>query len=182
MLQGKLIPNPNLSTSKTTLNFDGFVRILDFEATSGNEPSSITIPVNGNIDKEFIIYAFKNSNTSSINARINNVSTSSYYRSFTMNNGGTIGANRETVATMGICGFTSTDFVVGTLRLFFQDGYIPLGCNRQISYISAQTIRAIAEFSYTFNSTSNATSIVLYPSSGNINSGSRLIVFKRSMK
>lgn len=187
MLSGKIIPNHNISTSKTTLNFDGFVRILDKEIQAGENISSIEIPINGNVDKEVIIHAFRNANATAsggINVRLNNVSTQSYGRRYTRNYDGNIqGWGESTNAQINIAGYLgATDSDMGICHLFFESGYLPLAYSRTVIRNSGTKIRFVSENSMNFNSTSQITTLNIISGNGSVNftPGTRIVVFKRS--
>ena len=167
MRVGKLNP---VGTAK--LNFPGFQEILDF--TSAGSESSVSVTVDGDTDKEYKI-VYRSAGSDQTVLRLNNDSTANIYgRQYILNDAG-ISAGRSTDSgfsmswTTGLLTFsllTPTSFIK---TLFFD-------FNR---WSSGTTISFFGLQGWSYNSTSNITSLNFLTTSGNFTSGTRITVYAR---
>lgn len=166
MQVGKLNP-------KGKINFPGFQEILDFTAT-GSE-SSVSVTVDGDVDKEYIVCCLSGSPTL---IRLNNDSSSSNYGyQRVRNNAGSISASRD--ASLGAL-FAPIATGLNTLRILTPTGFIKTGLQERMEGVSGTSISGHSLYGSSWNSTVKVTSInYLVDGAGNFTAGTRIVVYAR---
>jgi hypothetical protein len=168
-MQAKLNP-----TGSAKINFPGFQEILDF--TSAGSESSVSVTVDGDTDKEYIICANNTDTGEVILLRLNNDSTANKYgRQYIYNNAGTITSARQTDASFRLTRILG----LGVFNLLTPTGFLKTGFWISPAYTSGTTIGNILIEGLSFNSTSNVTSLDFLMESGNFTSGTRITVYCR---
>lgn len=167
MKYGKLNP-----VDGAVLSFPGFQRILNFTAT-GSE-SSVSVTVDGDVDKEYIILAL--GLTTDVHLKLNNDATAGIYGYQAFWNGsGTLSAGRYTDNKIGV----TVSPGLGIIRLLTPSGFIKTAYIDQSYYSSGTTMSSVYYRGVSYNSTSNITSLNFVSSSGNFDSGTRITVYAR---
>jgi len=164
-MQCRLAPYNNAKIS-----FPGFQEILDF--TSAGSESSVSVTVNGDVDKEYVIYA--RPTATSVFALINNDgAVGNYGTQGLQNSGGSISAGR----------LTNDDFMF----LFYSGGFaylktgigITTGFQTNTTWDSGTTISLALLAGKSWNSSSNITSLDFVPDDATFSSGTRISVYAR---
>jgi len=152
--------------------FPDFDKILDF--TSAGSESSTSVNVTN--DLEYKILIPKTASSPAIWLRINNDSTASKYgRQYIFNRAGSISAARG----------TSSGFDLGSgqdlyeLTLLAPTGFIKTLFLNRGAYTSGTTMGSYILDGWSFNSTSDLTSLNFVSQSGNFTAGTRIIVYRR---
>lgn len=154
--------------------FPDFDKILDF--TSDGSEASVSVAVNGDTDKEYKIVARNLSTTNTVVPTLNGDSTAGHYGyQYILNNGGVITAARGTDAALAVTNALSEC----EYSLLTPSGFIKTCFIEKNLYTSGTTMGLKIELGYSYNSTSNITTIGFASSSGNFTSGTRIIVYKR---
>ena len=162
-MQVKLNPQ---GTAK--LNFPGFQEILDF--TSAGSEASVSVAVNGDVDKEAKIYIRNLSSAQVINVTLN--TGLSYGQQYLQNSAGTITAAQATDATIMTCGLLA----LAEETILLPAGFVKTGFQTDNRYTSGTTIGLLKLMGLVANSTDNITSIVFTPASGNFTADTRIYV------
>lgn len=167
MQVGKLNPLGKIS-------FPGFQEILDFTAT-GSE-SSVSVAVDGDTDKEYIILS-RLSVTSGVKILLNNDSGNNYGDQYLLNNAGSISAARQTPSYMtGMDASKSLSEIV----LRTPASFIKTAKTTTIVYSSGTTISQYYTSGESWNNTANVTEIKFNTySGGNYATGDRIVVYAR---
>jgi hypothetical protein len=167
-MQSKL--NPQTSAK---INFPGFQEILDF--TSAGSESSTSVTVDGDTDKEYKIIC-RNLSTTSIHVRLNNDSGNNYGFQYLDNTSGSISAARSTANNYGGYLYSNglTEMSVLTPSSCIKTMFVSNGV-----WSSGTTINEYLTWGFSWNSTSNVTSINFVPITGNFTSGTRITVYAR---
>ena len=165
MKTGKLRPYGDI-------NFPGFQSICEFVA-SGAETSK-TVSVDGDTDKEYIIYVRNLSTANDILVRLNADSGANYGYQYFRNLDGTITAARSTTAT--------TLFAVDVKDSIFVHLLTPVGFNKTGFFMrnrldTGNDVDMELVVGCVYNNTANITSINFSMSSGYFSAGSSIFVF-----
>jgi hypothetical protein len=155
------------------INFPGFQEILDF--TSAGSEASVSVTVDGDTDKEYRIVV-SNVGSQNLWLRLNNDSTADIYgRQYIYNNAGTITAARGTLNYL----FISYNSGYGEASLLTPSGLIKTMYKTTHLYSSGTTVGGTIIDGFSYNSTSNITSLDFLMASGNFTSGTRITVYAR---
>lgn len=153
------------------ISFPGFQRIHDFTATGSESSTSVT--VDGDTDKEYRIVVRGLQDAGNITLRLNNDATAGKYgRQYLLNQAGTISAGRS----------TGTGMIVGAAKginiisLLTPSGFIKTSFFEDNTYTSGTTMANIIRTGWSFNSTSNVTSLDFIFS---FTAGTRIVVYAR---
>lgn len=167
MKYGKLNPYNNAKIS-----FPGFQEILDF--TSAGSESSVSVAVNGDVDKEYKIVVRGLHTSGNITLRLNNDSTADKYgRQYLINQGGTISSGRSTATGM----IVGAALGLNVISLLTPTGFIKTAFLEDNTYTSGTTMANIIRTGWSFNSTANVTSIDFIFSL--FTTGTRICVYAR---
>lgn len=156
------------------ISFPGFQEILDF--TSAGSESSVSVTVDGDTDKEYLIYTRNLNSGAKIGFRFNSDSGNNYGYQFLNNSSGTITANRSYDS--------GTSAITNTLgeqlwRVLTPTGFIKTMFSESCVYSSGTTISQMTFVGWSWNSTANVTSIDFFSASGNFGTGTRICVYAR---
>jgi hypothetical protein len=175
--------NPKISavvsgatTSVATINFPGFQEILDF--TSVGSESTVSVTVDGDTDKEYIICVF-NLSGDTIDMKLNNDGGAVYGRQGLDNAGGSISAFRNTGQTTGLRVVGATKGL-GICRLLTPSSLVKVLWMQSMNTTSGTTVYDALLMPCVYNSTSNITSLYFYlTGGGNFTAGTRITVYAR---
>jgi len=172
-MQAKLNPQFVAATTKGKLNFPGFQEIFDFTAAGGEASTSVT--VDGDTDKEYLIYC-RDIEADYVSLRLNNDSTANVYgRQYLLNDGGAINAARGTANQMYICEPYGESF----MSLLTPTGFLKTVSSACYNITSGTTVDEVFHQVWSYNSTSNITSLDFLMESGNFTAGTRIMVYAR---
>jgi hypothetical protein len=169
MRVGKLFPVNNAK-----LSFPGFQEIGDFTSAGGE--ASWSLAVDGDTDKEYLIYV-KNMDTADvIFMQLNGDTGTNYGYQQLRNAAGTIEATRVTNAAYMNYAY---DDGVNWSMLLTPTGFIKTSFNMGCRTSTGTTIDRLIVEGYSWNNTANVTSIGWVMSSGNFTAGTRITVYAR---
>jgi hypothetical protein len=155
-------------------SFPDFDKILDF--TSAGSESSVSVAVNGDVDKEYQVIVRNPSGSANVYTRLNNDSGSNYGHQYLLNDTGTVVASRpaaNTILTNTQASNLSNEVIIAPT------GFIKTSFHRRFLYVSGTSLEGLYLYGNSYNSTSNITSINFVSSSGNFTAGTRIIVYRR---
>lgn len=159
------------------VEFDGYQELMNW--TSAGSESSVSLSVDGDTDMEYVIEARDlTAGNDSIRLRLNNDSTAGIYgRQFLYNNAGTISSGRDTDTSWVITSkYSNTYATISTINGFikFYKSFIGMQTS-----IPSTAINEVVLQGCSYNSTSNITSLVFFPHTGNFTAGTNIRVLGR---
>lgn len=170
-LSPKTVTVSGTTTAIAKVKFPGMQKIVDF--VSDNTVSSLNVTVDGDTDKEYIIYVKDAGTTTGIYQRLNGDSVN-YGRQTILDTAGSITASRNTTNTIGFPLPYS-----GSMTHLFCLPDIVLGQQIHNDWTSGTTIGTFKYDSMSFNSTANVVTISFNAYSGNFATGTRIIIYAR---
>ncbi len=153
------------------INFPGFQEILDFTAT-GSE-SSVSVTVDGDTDKEYIVDIRNTDASNYVYFRLNADSGANYGYHYIANVGGTISAARATGQTFFMF---SAPLENAQLKVLSPSGLIKTCFELNGRYSSGTTMARCQLFGHCYNSTSNITSLDFSSDATEWTAGTRIYV------
>jgi len=173
-MQAKLNPQYVSGTAQGKLNFPGFQEILNF--TSVGSESSISVTVDGDVDKEYKVIVRNLITDQHIYMRMNaDAGATSYGYQRIYNDGGNISAARGTLSGF----YVNPIKGLNEYSIFTPTGFLKTGFMTAARYDSGTALNVSYIAGSVYNSTSNITSLGFYPASGNFVTGTSIIVYAR---
>lgn len=155
------------------ISFPGFQRIKDFTSAGGE--SSVSVVVDGDTDKEYIIYIRNLDSTNSVDMLIG-ADTSTYGFQYMQNAAGTVSAARDaSESTIILCPPLS----MADVYILSSAGFIKTIFTRYATFSSGTTISNIRNSGYSYDGTANFSTLDFSPSSGTFTAGTRIVAFVR---